>query len=984
MHAPPPRPGPTTRRRSLVAPTLVSLFLFGPLACQNEPLDVEDPNALQTLLDDGQLDLTSVNAGALSAPPGNTGPTGAPVPSGPTMPPAMDAGVGSGGRSGSGGSSGSRTGGVSGSGGFAGMVGGTGGRGGGVVDAGSRPDVRSDGGPSPDGGDFDGGFPVFCPNVPFPLPPGSICPLQATGMWNFDNCNEFRSDINDDSFNGFTAFRSVKAACVSGIEGQGVALANGNDIVYVPDQPAFTFDSGVTVAGWFKPTDVTGVRTLFRKRDGLTSALALMIVQKHFVFVVGRERGLPAAVIAPAKADVFTHVAATYDGHTLRLYLNGEEVSTTRAPGRIEAGEGPLLFGNDGLKRRFDGTIDKLWFATGAASPETIEGLQCLRKAPSLVARPASSAPVPPGTSVNFELLLTSNSAPTCGSEDHQVFNDNFVEGFSVQPSFQFVQASPGQTVSVPVAITSSEDTEPGVTTFSFSAIPNNNFNDRVQTKLDFVTVAGTGCQVFSRRELMIRDVSVVDDPVRTTFNPASSDSRNGVWTFKHLMEALAPTPEQAPALAEAVFDSFTTPQTINGFRVEARPGLRPLVISQWPRNAGGQLDLAQAPMRLLAIVNRMDLRFLDNGNAGEGRLVFGILGPGGFPLEATVIFEYRLPAKTEDDVLAWASRWHALGSLPFPSEEYNAALQAITESFAGRGAEPERINGSALATFRTNEITFGGNGAWELREFTLDGDGRLSPATIKLTPDRSFDRTPLLGQWVNDNADAIRREVHDVPLTIQDGATVRPFLAGAVFNPLDTWFPAGVIDPEARHKFALNTCNGCHSGQETNTAFLMVFPRSPGQESRLSPFLTGTTVFDGFVGPRLLNDLARRNRDMRRLVCPPDERPPLDPIPPPVTDGGVLPTPDGGVMVPPRPPLPMVPTRPVPVGPPVVVTDASAGPVMPPSGAGTMPVSPPPPPKAAEAAVTNPPSLEELRNRAPFVEPDPPTTIRRGIGRVH
>ena len=36
---------------------------------------------------------------------------------------------------------------------------------------------------------------------------------------------------------GFTAFRTVRAACVPGVEGQGVSLPGAQDLVYVPDQP---------------------------------------------------------------------------------------------------------------------------------------------------------------------------------------------------------------------------------------------------------------------------------------------------------------------------------------------------------------------------------------------------------------------------------------------------------------------------------------------------------------------------------------------------------------------------------------------------------------------------------------------------------------------------------------------------------------------------------------------------------------------------
>jgi len=74
-----------------------------------------------------------------------------------------------------------------------------------------------------------------------------------------------------------------------------------------------------------------------------------------------------------------------------------------------------------------------------------------------------------------------------------------------------------------------------------------------------------------------------------------------------------------------------------------------------------------------------------------------------------------------------------------------------------------------------------------------------------------------------------------------------------------------------ARCSPTLNTCNGCHGAVETNTNFLHIAPRLPGQASELSPFLTGTVVPDPITGaPRTLNDLARRNADLKTLVCPP------------------------------------------------------------------------------------------------------------------
>ena len=58
-------------------------------------------------------------------------------------------------------------------------------------------------------------------------------------------------------------------------------------------------------------------------------------------------------------------------------------------------------------------------------------------------------------------------------------------------------------------------------------------------------------------RELMITTTSVVDDPIRTAFTADPTDPRTGVWTFKHLMENMAPTPADAPAIVEAMLETF-------------------------------------------------------------------------------------------------------------------------------------------------------------------------------------------------------------------------------------------------------------------------------------------------------------------------------------------------------------------------------------------------------------------------------------------
>ena len=682
----------------------------------------------------------------------------------------------------------------------------------------------------------------------------------ALGSWSFDDCNPGRTNLGDSSPSGNTAFRAVNVACATGISGQAVSLSAPNeDIITVPDQPNFLFNTGVTVAGWFNPSSIQHTSSLIRKRQDDSSAFVLAIHGGRYRFVVDLGPGRAAVVSSRDRAVVgrWTHVAATYDGAMLRLYVDGLEVGSTRVRSPIRNSSGPILMGNDGTHRLFRGQIDNAFLDARALTPEEINQLLCVRNNPSISATPLVSAPTLPGTPANYDVVITNNDSPQCGASDFLFAANIFQNGLDVQPGFLPVpQLAAGGSTNFTLSATADDTVDPGTITIPFQVFSQNT-GAFASTSVDFV-LADSGCRVRPSRELMITNPSVVDDPLRTT--------GAGSWTFRHLVESMAPTPGDAPAMVEAMLTTFTVPQTINGFTVNARPGMQAFILANWPR-INGELDLSAAPFTLQAIVNRLDLQNPAQGDAGEGRFVFAFNAPGGtFPLEATMIFEYKLPIATRDGVNDWAQAWHALGGLPFPSEEYNAALELITERFAGRGARPGATNGSAINSVRTNEIDLGDNRRWELREFRLSPvTGRLAPSTLERTPDLSFNGTDTLASFVNANESSILSETHEVPASFQGS----PFAAGAVFNDLASWIAPGIANNEARFRFSQNTCNGCHS-PETNTFFLQITPRFPGGEAFLSSFLVGTTVFDPVTGaPRSLNELSRRTSGLRTLVCP-------------------------------------------------------------------------------------------------------------------
>jgi len=400
-------------------------------------------------------------------------------------------------------------------------------------------------------------------------------------------------------------------------------------------------------------------------------------------------------------------------------------------------------------------------------------------------------------------------------------------------------------------------------------------------------------------KSLTVTDLSVTTDTTRT-FDPCDVDGDgnfgnvNGVWSFKTLMTNMANTGLTGITAQQFVHNwlrSWMAAQTVNSFTIMPRPTIQSF-FPGWDGVNAATLNMNKLPFRLLAIVNRMDLAGASlygsppDAKKSETRLVFGlvdqssasckVVGNTGAARRMTVIFEYGDPTTTCTDLQTRAQAWIALTGLPFPSAAYNTALQALTDAVTVVNAAPTKPNGSALDQLRTNEIALAG--PWQLREFGLTAPfSNLLEATIKQTPDPGLFRfgSPVTKQFLETNADAILCETHVVP----DIFLGNPFLGSHADYGFGTFWDAPTViagvfpscwtsnvssmtlptkKGEVRHKFSLNTCDDCHSG-ETNTVFTHVDPMT--SPAALSGFLTGVTVNDPGGEPvqRTFNDLARR-----------------------------------------------------------------------------------------------------------------------------
>ncbi|MEL6972308.1 MAG: hypothetical protein AAFO02_19235, partial [Bacteroidota bacterium] len=138
-------------------------------------------------------------------------------------------------------------------------------------------------------------------------------------------------------------------------------------------------------------------------------------------------------------------------------------------------------------------------------------------------------------------------------------------------------------------------------------------------TKVPLDLVNGRKGLSDQKKTLMITDLAVVEDPTRT-FNPCTGiGNPGGAWTFGELMRQLA-SPNPGAIASDAAVSSFarnwlntwSVGNTVNGENVPARANVANL-IADWESKSGsgpgGLLRMEFAPFKLIAIVNRLDLR---------------------------------------------------------------------------------------------------------------------------------------------------------------------------------------------------------------------------------------------------------------------------------------------------------------------------------------------------------------------------------------
>jgi hypothetical protein len=172
------------------------------------------------------------------------------------------------------------------------------------------------------------------------------------------------TSVTDASGTGNTGTITGATRSTSGRFGRALSFTANSQYVTIPDANSLDLTTAFTLETWVQPTNVSGWRTVLLKEQPGDLVYGLYSSTDNnrpsavaFTGGVGRELKGPATLTNNAWA----HLATTWDGATLRLYVNGTQVSTMALTGTMPVSTGPLTIGGNAVwPEWYRGLIDEV------------------------------------------------------------------------------------------------------------------------------------------------------------------------------------------------------------------------------------------------------------------------------------------------------------------------------------------------------------------------------------------------------------------------------------------------------------------------------------------------------------------------------------------------------------------------------------------------------------------------------------------------
>jgi len=181
------------------------------------------------------------------------------------------------------------------------------------------------------------------------------------------------NDVSGHSNNGTLA----NASWVFGKFGRALSFNGTSAKVTIPDSASLHLTTGMTLEAWIKPTvpaTADWKDVVYKGNDNyyLEATTGPFGYPAGAGLFGGANGGATSSAALPV--NVWSHLATTYDGIMLRLYLNGTQVAAVPQTGAIFTSTNPLQIGGDNIYGQyFEGLIDEVRVYSEALSPNQIQ-----------------------------------------------------------------------------------------------------------------------------------------------------------------------------------------------------------------------------------------------------------------------------------------------------------------------------------------------------------------------------------------------------------------------------------------------------------------------------------------------------------------------------------------------------------------------------------------------------------------------------------
>lgn len=207
-------------------------------------------------------------------------------------------------------------------------------------------------------------------------------PRGLVGWWRFDEPPE--SAVAFDSSGNRLGGEVIGNGRTSGFVGG--AIDCGRGVVVVPDDPLLSVHGSFSIDCWVRTTtDAQHDRWIINRvfGGGENTGFRLGMLDGKACFEVPQaawSHHLTAS--EPLPLGRWVHLAGTFDGRTMRIFIDGIEKATLDRPGPVNANHFDLVIGGfePGHRAHFDGLVDEVRLFSRALSAEEIRRVGAARQ----------------------------------------------------------------------------------------------------------------------------------------------------------------------------------------------------------------------------------------------------------------------------------------------------------------------------------------------------------------------------------------------------------------------------------------------------------------------------------------------------------------------------------------------------------------------------------------------------------------------------